>query len=75
MVARVATQERQAAVQSSVSIRQMPWYDISILVTILRFAKGTEEPAPCLLMLCAAWTCVLGKQGSLMLVKSMACTS
>ena len=38
--------------------------DISRLVTILRIAKGAEEPAPCLLMICAAWTCVLGKQGN-----------
>ena len=49
--ARVATQDKQAAVQSSVSIRQMPWYNISRLIFIVLFAKDAAEAAPCLLML------------------------
>ena len=61
MGARVATQERQAAVQPSVSIRQVPWYDISRLVTILHIAKGAEDPAPCLLMSLCSLAFFLGQ--------------
>ena len=60
MGVRVATQERQAAVQSSVSIRPMHWYDISRLVTILHVAQNAEEPAPCLLMLLCSLDSCLG---------------
>ena len=61
MGVRVVTQERQAVVQSSVSIKQKPWYDISRLVTILHIAKGAEEPVPCLLVLLCNLDLCLGQ--------------